>query len=390
MKICILTPRFPLPECGGDLLRINYIARYLKSQGHQLVLVSYTEELPDIEVAKELYGKVYTVKRSKIASVFYSALFMLIGRPIQCGYYYSSAFNKLFQKVVKVENPDLYVSHLLRMIPFLENAKLQEKSIVEMTDALSKTYSLTTRTKGSALLRNIYMLEKRLITKYEKFVIKRYPKVVLVSQSDIDFLSANMKGQNIESLEFHANGVDCPSEISKHIDAKKICFIGHMQSLQNQDAVFHFVNDIFPLILAKKPDMKFYIIGAHPPKSILKLDNGKNIFVTGFVDNLNKFVADSCIAVAPVQAAAGIQNKILVAMANGIPVVLTSLIAKAIPELHNGENCFIRDDNQSFADACIQLLENKQLRESIRNQGRLTVIEQYQWHSKLKGYELLR
>jgi len=122
----------------------------------------------------------------------------------------------------------------------------------------------------------------------------------------------------------------------------------------------------------------------------LKLDNGKNIFVTGFVDNLNKFVADSCIAVAPVQAAAGIQNKILVAMANGIPVVLTPLIAKAIPELHDGENCFIRDDNQSFADACIQLLEDEQLRESIRKHGRLTVIEQYQWHSKLKGYELLR
>ena len=91
MKICILTPRFPLPECGGDLLRINYIARYLKSQGHQLVLVSYTEEMPDMKAAKELYDKVYTVKRNKVASAFYSALFMLTGRPIQCGYYYSTS-----------------------------------------------------------------------------------------------------------------------------------------------------------------------------------------------------------------------------------------------------------------------------------------------------------
>jgi glycosyltransferase involved in cell wall biosynthesis len=379
-----------LPECGGDLLRINYIARYLKSQGHQLVLVSYTEELPDIKAANELYDKIYTVKRSKIASAFYSALFMLMGRPIQCGYYYSFSFNTLFQKVIKAENPDLYISHLLRMVPFLEKAKLQEKSIVEMTDALSKTYALTTRTKGSTLLRYIYMIEKHLILKYEKYVIKRYPKVVLVSKSDIDFLSANMKGQHIESLEFHANGVECPSEISDHIDTKKICFIGHMQSLQNQDAVIRFVNDIFPFILAKKPDIKFHIVGAHPPKSILKLDNGKNIFVTGFVDNLNKYVIDSCIAVAPLQAAAGIQNKVLVAMANGIPVVLTPLVAKAIPELHDGENCFIRDDNQSFADACISLLEDEEIRERMIEKGRLTVIEHYQWHSKLKGYELLR
>ena len=389
MKICILTPRFPLPECGGDLLRINYIARYLKSQGHQLVLVSYTEEFPNIEAAKELYGKVYTVKRNKIASAFYSALFMLTGRPIQCGYYYSHAYNKLFKEVVKTEMPDMYVSHLLRMVPFLENAKLQEKSIVEMTDALSKTYALATGAKGNTLLRNVYMIEKHLIAKYEQYVIKRYPKVVLVSQSDIDFLHSGIGIQATKSLELHTNGVEYISSINHQIDTRKICFIGHMQSLQNQDAVIHFVNDIFPLILQKKPDVKFYVVGAHPPKSIQKLDNGKNIFVTGFVEDLNKFVIDSCIAVAPVQIAAGIQNKVLVAMANAIPAVLTSLIAKAIPELQDGKNCFIRDDDQSFADICIELLDNQQLRESIREHGRKTVIEHYSWEEKLRGYEQL-
>jgi glycosyltransferase involved in cell wall biosynthesis len=377
-----------MPECGGDLLRINYIARHLKSQGHQLVLVSYTEDNPDIEAAKELYDKVYYVKRNKIASMVYSALFMLMGRPIQCGYYYSWAFNRLFKKIIKTEKPDLYISHLLRMVPFLENAELQEKSIVEMTDALSKTYALATGAKGNTLLQNIYKIEKHLIAKYERFVVRHYPKVVLVSQSDIDFLSSHMEEEHTESLKLHANGVEYLSEVTNHTDTKKICFIGHMQSLQNQDAVIHFVNDIFPLILAKKPDMKFYVVGAHPPKSILKLDNGKNIFVTGFVEDLNKFVANSCIAVAPVQIAAGIQNKVLVALANGIPVVLTSLIAKAIPELHDGENCFIRDDSQSFADSCIELLNNQQLRTNIREQGHKMVIDHYSWEEKLKGYEV--
>lgn len=113
------------------------------------------------------------------------------------------------------------------------------------------------------------------------------------------------------------------------------------------------------------------------------------IYVVSIVDDLNKFVADSCIAVAPVQIAAGIQNKVLVAMANAIPVVLTSLIAKAIPELHDGENCFIRDDNQSFADICLELLNNQRLRTTMREQGRKMVIDHYSWDEKLKGYELL-
>ena len=387
MKICILAPRFPMPECGGDLLRINYIARHLKAQGHQLILVSYTEGAPNLEAAKKVYDKIYTVEHHKMAALFYSALFMLTGRPIQCGYYYSRAYNKLFKQVVETEKPDMYVSHLLRMVPFLENAKLQEKSIVEMTDALSKTYALATGAKGNKLLRNVYKIEKHLIAKYEQYVIKRYPKVVLVSQSDIDFLRSSMDNQSTKSLELHTNGVEHISNINRQIDTRKICFIGHMQSLQNQDAVIHFVNDIFPLILAKKPDVKFYVVGAHPPKIIQKLDNGKNIFVTGFEDDLNTFVSDSCLAVAPVQIAAGIQNKVLVAMANAMPVVLTSLIANAIPELHDGKNCFIRDDNQSFADICIELLDNGQLRDCIRENGHKTVLEHYSWEEKLRGYE---
>ncbi len=389
MKICILAPRFPMPECGGDVLRINYIARHLKAQGHQVMLVSYTEGPPDLEAAKQVYDKIYTVEHSKMATFFYSVLFMLTGRPVQCGYYYSSAYNKLFKRVVETDKPDMYVAHLLRMVPFLENAKLQEKSIVEMTDALSKTYAMSNEAKGNTLLRNVYKIEKHLIAKYEQYVIKHYPKVVLVSQSDIDFLRNSMGDQSATSLVLHTNGVECIPIANHQIDTRKICFIGHMQSLPNQDAVIHFINDIFPLILAKKPDVKFYVVGAHPPKTIQKLDNGKNVFVTGFVDDLNKFVSDSCFAVAPVQIAAGIQNKVLVAMANAIPVVLTPLIANAIPELQDGKNCFIRNDAQSFADICIELLDNQQLRNSIREQGRKTVIEHYSWEEKLRGYEQL-
>ena len=376
-----------MPEYGGDLLRINNIARYLKTQGHEIILVSYTEENPDLNLASSIYNKIYTIERKRWVSLLYSVLFMLRGRPIQCGYYYSRAYSKLFKEIVDKEKPDLYISHLLRMVPFLEESDLQEKSIVEMTDALSKTYALAKGASGNFLLRNVYMVEKHLISRYEQHAIEKFPKVVLVSQSDITFLRGKMKEERCNSLCLHTNGVEYASEVKEEIDRNKICFIGHMQSLQNQDAVIHFVNDIFPLILEKRPEMKFYIVGAHPPKDIQRLANGKNIFVTGFVDDINEFVSDSCIAVAPVQVAAGIQNKVLVAMANAIPVVLTPLIAKAIPELRDGYNCYIRDDNKSFAEACVKLIEDENLRNQMREKGVQTVVKHYSWEEKLKGYE---
>ena len=389
MKICILTPRFPLPECGGDLLRINNIARYLKSQGHQLVLVSYNEGAPDIEAAKELYDKIYTVKRNKIASAIYSALFMLTGRPIQCGYYYSSAFNKLFQKVVKTEIPDLYISHLLRMVPFLENAKLQSKSIVEMTDALSKTYTLTGKAKGSQLKRFMYSLEKHMIGRYELGVIRRYPKVVLVSASDISFLSAHLKPAESKSLALHTNGVNHVSEISTTYDPNKICFLGNMVSLQNQDAALYFSKEIFPKILKSKPDARFYILGNNPPKNITNLHNGKNIIVTGFISEMEQFLADACMMVAPIRIAAGIQNKVLVSLANGIPTILTPLIAVPIPQLVDGENCFVAGDDTTFANRCIQLMDDSTLRNSMGRKGYEMVKAHYSWNMQLNGYETM-
>lgn len=389
MKICILTPRFPLPECGGDLLRINYIARHLKSQGHQLVLVSYTEGTPDIEAAAELYDKIYTVKRSKIASVFYSALFVLTGRPIQCGYYYSLTFNKLFKKVVKTENPDLYISHLLRMVPFLENAKLQSKSIVEMTDALSKTYMQTGNAKGSQLKRFMYSFEKHLIGRYELEVIRRYPKVVLVSASDISFLSAQLKPTERKTLALHTNGVNPVSEISTTYDPNKICFLGNMVSLQNQDAALYFTKEIFPKILKSKPNARFYILGNNPPKRITNLHNGKNIIVTGFVSELEQFIADACMMVAPIRIAAGIQNKVLVSLANGIPTILTSLIAVPIPQLVDGENCFVAGDDIAFANRCIQLMDDSTLRNSMGRKGYEMVKAHYSWNMQLSGYEIM-
>lgn len=388
MKICILTPRFPLPENGGDLLRICNVSRYLKSQGHELVLVSYTETEPDMEAAREIFDKIYTARRSMWDSALYSALFMLRGRPIQCGYYYSRRYGRLFHDVVQREKPDLYVSHLIRMLSFVEREDVVKHTIVEMTDALTRTYYLASGAKGSLLKRVMYSIEKHFIGRYELGVARRYPKVVLVSQTDIDFLKKGLKGE-AASLALHTNGVAMPETTGDGYDSCKICFLGNMVSLQNQDAAIYFTNEVFPKIVQERPDARFYIVGNNPPQEIVRLGNGKNIFVTGYVENLNAFISDACVAVAPVRIAAGIQNKVLVSMSNAVPVVLTPLIATPIPELKDGTNCFISKDADEFARRCVTLMNDRQKRMEMGRQGREMVKQSYAWARKLKGYEEL-
>jgi len=387
MKICILTPRYPFPENGGDVLRINGIARYLKRRGHQLVLLSLQETYSS-DSNEGLYDTIIKVHHSKLKGVIGALLALLFtNKPLQCGYYSSRSFQKSLKDVLVKEKPDLFISHLLRMAPYLVKESLQEKSIIEMTDALSVTYSLSDKADGFSIKKLVYGVEKRRIERFEHYVINNFKKVVLVSQKDVDYFKKepNLK---TDSLYCYKNGVDLESEEPRSYDPDKICFIGNMRTLQNQDAVTYYVNNVFPTILKSRPSAKLYIVGAQPSATILAMASS-NIIVTGFVNSIYETICDACYVIAPIRIAAGIQNKVLFAMAYHIPVIMTSLISKAIPEAKDGVNCLLADNEEGFAALGNQLSTNFELRNRIGESGYQMVKEHYSWDSCLAGYEEL-
>jgi glycosyltransferase involved in cell wall biosynthesis len=389
MKICFLTARFPFPQYGGGALRINEIARYLKSQGHELVLVSLLDyPTPALEEASRIYDRIYYTKRNAKTSYLHCVMNVFKMKPMQCGYYYSNDYRKLLKNVIFQEKPDLFIPHILRMVPYIEELRLEKRSIVEMTDALSKSYAQSIHAKGVGFKKIIFYLEHFLIRRYEKHVIRRFPKIILVSQADVDYLQTLDSTIPTNNLYVHANGVKSMDVVPGKYDSNKICFIGSMNYLPNQDAVSYIVKEIFPIIKKRVPTAKLHIVGSLPPPNIQALASG-DVIVTGFVQDLEVYIADSCLALAPIRVASGIQNKVLISMGCGLPVVLTSLIAKAIPELEDGINSIIRDDATDIADECVRLIQNKELREMISRNGYEMVCRHYSWKEKLSGYEVL-
>lgn len=386
MRICVLTPRFPFPETGGDVLRINNIARHLKAEGHELTLVSFYERCPDLKAASGLYDHIHAIKRSRVESVSYSLLYLLTGRPLQCGYYHSRRFWRLFKSVMETEKPERYIAHLLRMTPYLEKAKVEKMSTVEMTDALSRNYQLASKTNGISLKRSIYAIEKPLIKRYEKAVLGRFPKVVVVSRADKHYLE-NITRRECPSLFVYTNGVRAYARAGRSYDTNKICFIGNMRTLQNQDAVMNFAANIFPIIKRQIPGATFHIVGAEPPRFIRELARtNKSIYVTGYVESPEEYISDSCVAVAPVRIASGIQNKVLIAMGCELPVVITSLLSASIPELTDGLNCLIAKDQEEFALKCVSLMRDHDSRDRIAKAGYDLIKKKYSWGNTLKGY----
>ncbi len=382
MKICILAPRFPFPETGGDVLRMNHIAQYLKEKGHQVVLVSFYESASDLKNKNTgIYKRIYLVKRSVIISAVHVMKALFSKTPLQCAYYNSDNYLKVFQMVLQQEKPDLYIAHTGRMVQYLEACSLRKQSIVDLADALSKTYSLVNISSLNSYKKYVYCIERKRIQKFEQFLISKYRKVILVSEADKQFLG------NKESLFVHKMGIPLNKQYPKNYNEGKIVFVGNMRTLQNQDAAVYFAKQIFPKLIKIKPGITFHIIGAEPPIRIQKLSDRKSIFVTGFVESIEREIENACLAVAPVRIAAGIQNKVLISMANHVPVVLSKTISLGITELVSGKNCYIAEKDSDYIRYCLRLLNSERERNLIADAGYKMVDKYYGWQQVLRGYE---
>ena len=383
MKVCVLAPRFPYPENGGDVVLINDIMQYFKDIGYDVILLSYYEQGQVCYISRHYKNidKIIAIKRNKFSSFFYSLFFFLLRKPIQCGYYFSKKMQRALSLVNEKYCPDLYVCHLLRMLPHFEALGIRENVIVQMTDILSDTYSLSKAANRSLMKKLIYKLERLPMKRYEDYVVHTYPKVVLVSEKDKN------RYCNIPSVCCHNNGIR-EVMIADRVDTNKIVFVGNMRTLQNIDACIYFINRIFPKILLKNSSVILHIVGADPSRAIFNLQN-TNIKVTGYVENVTKYIQDAVVSVAPIRVASGIQNKVLISMAAHVPVVLSSLISGGVPELINKVNCFIEDDPDIFAQRVVDLMSNPKMRNDFADKAMDIVKMNYYWNIHLQGYEII-
>ncbi|VAW35589.1 Glycosyltransferase [hydrothermal vent metagenome] len=155
---------------------------------------------------------------------------------------------------------------------------------------------------------------------------------------------------------------------------KDIMFIGGYQHTPNIDAVEWFVTEIFPLIVTELPELKFHIIGSKAPKHIRQMAS-KNIIFHGFVEDIEPFMDDIRIAVAPLRYGAGIKGKVNMSMSYGQPVVGTSCAVEGMFTVDE-KDCLMAETPKQFAQQVIRLYQDEQLWKQI-SQGGLENVQNY-------------
>jgi len=147
-----------------------------------------------------------------------------------------------------------------------------------------------------------------------------------------------------------------------------LVFIGNYHHQPNEDAVFYFVDKVFPLIQARLPDVSFYILGSHL-KETMKALAAEKIKVIGWVDKVEPEFAKRRLFVSYLRYGAGMKGKIGQALSLGLPVVTTSMGAEGMG-LVEAETALIADDPDQFAQAVCRLYTDRELWEKLSRQGR--------------------
>ncbi len=156
-------------------------------------------------------------------------------------------------------------------------------------------------------------------------------------------------------------------------ERRDLCFLGGYRHTPNVDAVVYFVNEIFPLIKAEEPDIRFIIAGAHPPEEVRALA-GNGVVVTGMVDNLRDLFDPCRVFVCPLRIGAGVKGKVVSALSYGIPVVSTGIGVEGT-ELKDGIHVLVADSPLAFTDAVLRLYRDPDLWGSLSRAGQDLVKE---------------
>lgn len=155
-----------------------------------------------------------------------------------------------------------------------------------------------------------------------------------------------------------------------------LLFIGFYGYPSNVEAADFLVREIWPQVHAQQPGARLLIAGPEPERIPALAGRPAGVEVLGFVEDLPALYRRTRVVCCPIRVAGGTRIKILEAASYGRPIVSTRVGAEGL-DLRDGEEILLRDDPQSFAAACVELLKDTASAERLGTAARAAMARRY-------------
>ena len=383
MKILYLAHRLPYPPNKGEKIRTFHQIQQL-AKNHTIHLCSFVDDpddLPHVSALRQYCASVEVIYRSQAPTVFLAAAAFLRRSPFSVSLFYRKALaEKVLQKAAR-ERFDCIIVSSSSMAQYAYQVPDIPK-ILDFIDVDSEKWRLYAQ-HHSFLRSFVYRLEAQRLARYEETIARVFDHSIFSSEAESRLFQARASGRPVSAI---SNGVDldhfAPSPIDSLAASRPtVVFTGVMDYFPNVDAVAYFCRDIFPVVRRTVPDARFYIVGRNPTRQVRDLGKQTNVMVTGAVPDVRLYLAQARVAVAPVRLACGVQNKILEAMAMGVPVVGTAETFKGIAASEQ-DGVRIAGDSLSFARQVTTLLRDAAFSREAGLQARRYVERHHRWEDQ--------
>ncbi len=383
MNILYVCHRFPYPPKRGGKIRPFNMIRHLTASGHQVTVCSLARSEQEAQEAQGIapYCAAFEIGQvQEWAQMARMVVRLPITTPSSMGYFYSPVLARRIDELLASKTWDLIFVHCSSVAQYVSNVRGIPK-ILDFGDMDSQKWLEYANYKPFPLSMG-YRFEGMKMLAAEKRLARQFDLCTATTRAEWETLNGYGTGAD---TDWFPNGVDadffCP--LDESYDADTISFIGRMDYYPNQECMSRFCAEVWPLLRKVRPAMKLLIVGADPSPEMRKLGELPGVTVTGSVPDVRPFIRSSALMVAPLQIARGTQNKILEAMAMGVPVV-TSAIAAGGVDAQSEEHFLVAQSAHEYAQAILRIADNPKERHRLAVAGRTRMLSNHAWAGSMR------
>lgn len=386
MKLVMLVSRFPYPLEKGDKLRAYYQLKELAKK-YEVTLCSLSDSKVKSEWIKEIenFGVKVHVFRLKKPLIYWNTIKQFFtNKPYQTGYFYQHSIQKKINRIISDIQPDHIYCQLIRTTEYVKDIHSIPKTLDYM-DALGK--GMYRRAEiASGLRKQLFQIEGRRLSEYENRIFDYFNHHSIISEQDQGLIN-HPDNSRIAVIE---NGISEKfSTYENKLERKyDLVFTGNMNYPPNVECAEFIVSEILPLLRDKNPNITVLLSGANPHQRVMALESEKGVTVTGWVEDIRTSYAQGKIFLAPLFIGTGLQNKLLEAMAMGLPCITTPLANNALGAPAD-ESVLIAADAHEFAEKIQLLLNDSNQWNLLSTNAKEFVSSRFNWANSVHKLESL-
>ena len=387
MRILFIVPYVP----SRIRVRSYCLLKSMVERGHQVTLATLwsTAAERDKLVSLEKLGlEVLAQPLTRFGSLSNCLRALPTSMPLQAVYCWQPRLQEALDTLVKTRHFDvIHVEHLRGARYGLSLAQRDFPVVWDSVDCISHLFEQSVVHSRTIFGQWITRLELGRTRDYEGWLVNQFQEVLVTSAVDKKALAQlafypNPKRESVNPSKINVlpNGVDQAyfKPNGQSAAAESLVFSGKMSYHANVTMAMHLVQDIMPHVWAERPTVKVAIVGQNPPRSIRKLEQDPRVTVPGYVPDIRPYLQQATAAVVPALYGAGIQNKVLEAMACATPVVATESALSAL-NLKPEFDVLVANETEAFAQQVLRLLADSNLRQAIGSRGLEYVRRNHLW-----------